>query len=110
MSIVKENVCSADQYFEDPQGNYHFDMKRIKDAHKYCKDKVTSKMKNEISKIFVANTFTKEWEMEDYFKLAKRYHYKVYTIIVENRHKSENIHGVPEEKLQMMKDRFNIKL
>jgi hypothetical protein len=31
-------------------------------------------------------------------------------LIVENRHGSQNIHGVPEEKLQTMKNRFEIKL
>jgi hypothetical protein len=29
---------------------------------------------------------------------------------VENRHGGVNEHGVPEDKLQIMKDRFNIKL
>jgi hypothetical protein len=31
-------------------------------------------------------------------------------VIIENRHGNENIHGVPEDKLQIMKDRFEIKL
>ena len=32
------------------------------------------------------------------------------TIIVENRHGGQNKHGVPEEKVQQMRDRFEIKL
>jgi hypothetical protein len=48
--------------------------------------------------------------MEDYFKLAEKYGWKVVSLIVENRHGSQNIHGVPEEKLQQMKNRFEIKL
>jgi hypothetical protein len=48
--------------------------------------------------------------MEDYFKLAEKYGYKVVSLIVENRHGSQNIHGVPEEKLKIMKNRFEIKL
>ena len=44
--------------------------------------------------------------MEPYFEMAKRYGYRVHTIIVENRHGSKNVHGVPDEKLQQMKDRF----
>jgi hypothetical protein len=34
----------------------------------------------------------------------------VFTVIVENRHGGKNIHGVPEDKLQIMKDRFEVKL
>ena len=60
--------------------------------------------------IAVSNTFTQEWEMEIYFKLAKQYDYTVFTVIVENRHSGVNQHGVPEDKIQLMKDRFEIKL
>jgi hypothetical protein len=48
--------------------------------------------------------------MEIYFKLAKQYDYTVFTVIVENRHGGVNQHGVPEDKIQLMKDRFEIKL
>jgi hypothetical protein len=62
------------------------------------------------SDIVVSNTFTQEWEMEPYFLLAKSWGYRVFCLIVENRHEGKNEHGVPEEKLQIMKDRFEIKL
>jgi hypothetical protein len=64
----------------------------------------------EYPKIVVSNTSTEEWEMEPYFTLAKEYGYTVFTIVVENRHGGVNQHGVPEDKLEMMKDRFQIKL
>jgi hypothetical protein len=60
--------------------------------------------------IAVSNTFTQEWEMGDYFKLAEKYGYKVVSLIIENRHGGQNVHGVPEDKLQIMKNRFEIKL
>ena len=64
----------------------------------------------EYSEIAVSNTFTQEWEMEAYYDLAKEFNYKVFSIIVENRHGGVNQHGVPEEKLEQMKNRFEIKL
>ena len=36
--------------------------------------------------------------------------YMVFTIVVENRHGGVNEHGVPEDKLEQMKNRFEIKL
>jgi hypothetical protein len=60
--------------------------------------------------IVVSNTFTQEWEMKFYKLIAKKYGYKVYTIIVENRHGGVNQHGVPEDKVEQMKNRFEIKL
>jgi hypothetical protein len=48
--------------------------------------------------------------MEPYFELAKKHGFKVFTIIVENRHGGVNQHGVPEDKIEQMKKRFEIKL
>jgi hypothetical protein len=60
--------------------------------------------------IVVSNTFTQDWEMKFYRIIAKKYGYKIHTIIVENRHGGVNQHGVPEEKVEQMKNRFEIKL
>jgi predicted kinase len=105
----------ADQYFVDADGNYNFDGSKIKLAHEYCRIKTKAWMKingDLVSedKIVVSNTFTQEWEMESYFELAKEFGYKVFSIIVENRHEGINVHNVPEDKIEQMKNRFNIKL
>jgi len=60
--------------------------------------------------IVVSNTSTMEWELESYYTLAEQYGYRVFSIIVENRHGGVNQHGVPAEKLEQMKNRFQIKL
>lgn len=106
----KPDVLSADNLFVDENGTYNFDPTRLKEAHNLCQQKCAERMRLEFSKIVVANTFTQEWEMEPYFEMAKRYNYRVHTIIVENRHGSTNIHNVPEDKLLQMKNRFEIKL
>lgn len=43
-------------------------------------------------------------------QISKKYGYTVFSLIVENRHDGKNEHGVPEEKVQIMRDRFQIKL
>ena len=104
------NVFEADHYFYDNDGNYNFIPSEIKEAHKECQQFVGFAMESNIQKIAVSNTFTQEWEMEPYFELAKKHSYKVFTIIVENRHAGINQHGVPEEKVEQRKNRFEIKL
>jgi predicted kinase len=104
------NVFEADHYFYDNDGNYNFIPSEIKEAHKECQQFVGYAMESGIPKIAVSNTFTQEWEMEPYFELAKTYGYKTFSIVVENRHGNESIHGVPEDKLEQMKIRFEIKL
>ena len=61
-------------------------------------------------KIVVSNTFTQEWEMKPYFEMAELYGYQVFSIVVENRHGGINQHNVPEDKIEQMKNRFEIVL
>ena len=106
----KPEILSADDFFLDKDGNYNFDSSKIKEAHNYCQFRCSERLRQGIARVVVANTFTQDWEMDIYFDMAKRYNYRIHTIIVENRHDGENIHGVPKDKLQQMKDRFQIKL
>jgi predicted kinase len=109
-STDEPEILSADDFFEDKEGDYNFDPTKLKEAHNYCQFRCSERMRQQKAKIVVANTFTQEWEMDEYFKMAERYNYRVHTVIVENRHGNENIHGVPEDKLQQMKNRFQVKL
>lgn len=100
----------ADMYFTAPDGSYEFDVTLIKNAHAWCRHKTMEAMKDGHAVVVVSNTFTQEWEMEAYYLLAEELDYRVISMIVENRHGGKNIHGVPEDKLQIMKDRFEVKL
>lgn len=104
----------ADQYFME-NGLYKFDGSKIKLAHNYCQSQTKSWMSTDgaqvnIDRIIVSNTFTQEWEMEAYYNLAAEYDYRVYSLIVENRHGGINNHGVPSDKLKQMRNRFEVKL
>jgi predicted kinase len=104
-------VFEADQYFIDSETDeYKFDGSKIKLAHNWCKLRVEQSMEDDSQKIAVSNTFTQEWEIDAYYELAKQYGYIVFSVIVENRHGGVNEHGVPEDKLEIMKNRFEVKL
>ena len=105
----------TDKYFVGENGEYNFDGSKLKEAHQWCQDSVSNAMllnhtTGENETIVVSNTFTQEWEMKPYMDMGKEWKYRVFTIIVENRHGGVNQHGVPNEKLQQMNDRFEIKL
>ena len=104
----------ADMFFMK-DGEYKLDMLKIKEAHKWCQDSVNTAMilNNTAglnSTIVVSNTFTQEWEIKPYFEMAELHGYKVFSIIIENRHGGVNEHDVPEEALSSMKNRFEVKL
>jgi predicted kinase len=110
VSLLDDIVLAADDYFYDEDGNYNFDGSKLKEAHADCQFRTEKLMKENEALIFVANTFTREWEMKAYYELAEKYGYRVFSVIVENRHGGENEHGVPDEAVQAMRDRFEIKL
>lgn len=119
-------VLSADMFFEDENGNYNWDASKIKEAHAWCKESLEDIMSGKskfieypameteyvpnADKIFVANTFTQDWEMDDYYALAEKYGYVVVSLIVENRHGGQSIHDVPPATIEKMRERFSIKL
>jgi predicted kinase len=118
-STLAKSICSgkestlhfeADQYFTSPDGTYNFDPTKIKQAHEYCKKSTLYAMEDGVKDIVVSNTFTQGWEMEAYYKMAEELGYRVFSLIVENRHGGENIHTVPKETIKKMKDRFKLKL
>ncbi len=106
-----EVICSADDYFyKIGNGEYAWDRNLLSEAHQWCESRVKKLMQQETSVIVVANTLTKEKELSVYQKLAKQYDYQITSLIVENRHGNKSIHDIPEETMQKMKQRFNIKL
>jgi len=102
-------TLESDMYFMQ-DGKYNFDATKLKEAHQWCQDQCESYMQREKPKIVISNTFTQEWEMKSYIDLANQYGYTIFTIVVENRHGNSSVHNVPEETINKMKKRFEIKL
>ena len=93
----------ADQYFIGDDGVYRFDMKRLGYAHRWCDEQVSITLAKGES-VVVSNTFTTPRELRSYFIIAKE-HGIVPTVITMNGNFG-SIHGVPEDKMQAMRDRF----
>lgn len=110
--VIAENgkypICSIDSYFTDNLGHYSFDFRKNHLAYKTCEDLTIAEMKKGTEKIIVDNTFTMEWEMEPYFKHAEENNYRVFVMTIENRHGGKNIHQIPEEHIQKMRDNFKV--
>lgn len=106
------DVClSADDFFTDAQGNYHYDKSLIKAAHEDCLCRTKAAMASGVERIGVANTFTEAWEMDAYFRLADNYGYRIHSVIVETRgHYRKNVHGTPHDVIDRMNNRFQISL
>jgi predicted kinase len=106
----KYPVFSIDNYFTDKDGNYNFNYLENHKAYEFCTDNVRAEMIKGTDKIFVDNTFTIDWELQPYFKLAEEFKYRIFVTTVENYHGGKNIHGISDDQLQKMASKFKIKL
>ena len=102
------NFYEADQYFEKFNKGI-FDHKLLKKAHQYCYESIKKELEKGQSAI-VSNTMTSKEELSEYQDLARKLNVKFVSVILENRHEGVSIHGVPEETIEKMKKRFDIKL
>lgn len=82
---------SAYNYFEG-----EFDSDLVPESHEWCLMELEECMQKQYNIIVVHNTFTKDWELNKYISLIKKYDYPYRVIKVENHHYAVQ---VPEEKI-----------
>ena len=114
-NVLSENntypIFSVDDFFTDEiTGEYVFNFSDNHLAYKQCEELTRDAITQNIAKVFVHNTFTMDWELEPYFKLASEYNYALFVVTVENYHKQKNTHGVSDEQLQKMAEKYKVKL
>jgi predicted ATPase len=104
-----KDFYSADDYFTDKKGNYNFNPNKLKEAHEQCQKNVELAMQRDcVRKVAVANTFSQAWEAEPYFKLAKKHDFNPF--VLECQNDFGNTHGVPQESIDAMKERWEDRL
>lgn len=104
-------VFEADDYFFDfVTKKYNFDASKLHDAHRVCQENTKIWLGRHQENVAVSNTSTTEKEVEIYRKIAEECGAEFVSIVVESRHDGKNIHNVPEDKIQQMKNRFSVKL
>jgi predicted kinase len=93
----------ADMWFMHGGDKYVFDARELGAAHGWCQASVRSALA-EGKDVVVSNTFTTIKELRPYFDIARAYDVVPTIILAQNQFK--NLHGVPDDKLQAMRDRF----
>lgn len=93
----------ADQYFMTG-GVYNFRPNSLPDAHWWCQ-KSTKDALGIGDSVVVSNTFTTEKEMRCYFEMAMSA--KVPVVVLTASGPFLNVHNVPEDVLEKMRNRFD---
>lgn len=93
----------ADYFFIDAMGEYKFDPAKLPMAHEACLLLTKALLEEEID-VVVANTFSRQWEIQPYLDLAKQMN--IQPLLIEAKGNFKSIHNVPDEAIQRMKDRW----
>ena len=101
---ITETLYSADDFFTNKKGEYNFNAKLLGKAHEWCWGKVRDAMFLGVNAVAVANTFTQAWEAEKYYQIAEEYGYSVF--VIECQNDFGNVHDVPQESIDAMKERW----
>jgi predicted kinase len=105
----KYSVFSVDSYFTNSvSGEYLFNYKENHIAYRECERRTREAMMRGEEKIFVDNTFTIEWEIEPYMRMAAEYGYSVHVVTVENRHGGANTHGISDDQISRMAGKYKV--
>lgn len=92
----------ADQYFM-LSGEYKFDASKFEQAHSMCMHNTCAALEAGRD-VVVSNTFTQEWEIDPYAQLADDL--GVELVVCTTKGTYGSVHGVPEEVVQRMRDRW----
>lgn len=101
--LAPDATFEADQFFV-VDGEFRFDLSKIKDAHESCFRRCREAMLSDRTEVVVSNTFARRHEMSKYQLLAEELGWRVSVIHMENHFGST--HGVPTEVLARMEDRW----
>ena len=107
---IADVVFENDDFFTQGNGVYKFDAAHLQSAITTCYSNVKNAMEAGIPRIAVANVFPDDASMREYFTLAAIFGYKVFPIITENRQEYRNIHGITDEAVKRMKNKFQVRL
>lgn len=111
-SLVREGdvMVSNDDFMVNESGEYAFDWKRLAEVGEASQSRVREAMEQGVSRIFVHNTFRQQEDLDRYLKIAEQFDYRVFTLIVENRHGGQSVHAVPEKTIEKFRKTIDIQL
>ncbi|KAM9359361.1 uncharacterized protein n4bp2l2 [Symphorus nematophorus] len=106
-------ILSTDDYFDQRDG-YRYEVGLLGAAHEWNQSRAKDAMHDGRSPIIIDNTNLQAWEMKPYVRMALERGYKVDFCEPDTSWKFDpyelekrNKHGVPQEKIAQMMDRFS---
>ena len=115
-AVKWSRAIAADDYMVDEAGNYAFNPARLTWAHQQCQLATRFHLRRlrnwDEAEVYVHNTFTQQWEMDPYLRIAKDLGVEVKVVdlydagLTDEELAARNTHGVPVETIAKMRARY----
>jgi len=110
LGISGTTLSTDDFWMKD--GKYIFDPLRIAEAHQWNQSRARECLKKSVSPVIIDNTNINAWEMKPYVYMAQEFGYQIQIVPVEVKNTPQelakrNKHGVPENVIQEMIQKYN---
>ncbi|MFA5947169.1 MAG: ATP-binding protein [Patescibacteria group bacterium] len=96
-------ICSADDFFVQPDGSYAYDKSKIQLAHDFCFKKCHDALHAGEQTVIIDNMNTTAWEISPYVMLGRNFGYRVEILNFPCDQQvgvSRNVHHVPLKDIE----------
>ena len=93
----------ADDFFINDEGVYEFNIDKIAEAHKWCRD-TTRILLIHGNPVVVANTFSQKWELQPYVDMAMELNITFRILTAHGNYGS--VHNIPQKTMQKIIERW----
>ena len=108
------HICSADKYFERPDGRYSFNGgSELGFAHAWCQAEARRLMANNVATVVIDNTNSRRAEFQPYLDMAAKFGYSVDVIMIgrvddeaAREYRRRGLHNVPKSTYVAMINRW----
>lgn len=107
-------AISANDYFYNDDDVFEFDPSKLKDAHHWCLQEVEVCALQGYEVIVIHNTFTRKWETEPYFHIAKKNGYRISVLSMydgglnDMQLTDRSVHNVPMYSIRNQRKRWEL--
>ena len=100
-TLFNGETVSKDDFLLDEQGKYFWTRERSNEAHAKTISLAHKLMKSQEPTVVIANTNTTNDEVDFWSNIGRLYGYKIFVIVIENRHGGKDVHNVPADYLNL---------
>lgn len=97
--------CETDKLLYDADGTYHWTRDRVCWAHHETARMLEAAFEFGYQNIILSDTSAKAKFFKGYLELAQKHGYRIVSLVVENRHGNESLHGVDPYTLELQRQR-----